>query len=192
MCTEGRNEPLDAASRFIEGGIKAVLGHGQRAGVFLVVGCFIDAIPAMIIFGNLMLPLAQRVHMHHVHFAIIGVVSLAFGLVTPPYGLCLLISWAIGQIKVVDCLRDVGILLIAMLLMLAFIRAGLRTYPERRWCREPSTAGLSSAILNSSKSHEAYSSAQPVGQRRVRLIASLLPDPIPAIPTILQSIRPRI
>jgi len=91
------------------------------AGVFLVVGCFIDAIPAMIIFGNLMLPLAERVHMHPVHFAIIGVVSLAFGLVTPPYGLCLLISCAIGQIQVVECIRDVGILLIAMLLMLAFV-----------------------------------------------------------------------
>jgi tripartite ATP-independent transporter DctM subunit len=91
------------------------------AGVFLVVGCFIDAIPAMIIFGNLMLPLAERVHMHPVHFAIIGVVSLAFGLVTPPYGLCLLISCAIGEIKVVDCIKDVAILLIAMLLMLALV-----------------------------------------------------------------------
>ena len=91
------------------------------AGVFLVVGCFIDAIPAMIIFGNLMLPLAERVHMHPVHFAIIGVVSLAFGLVTPPYGLCLLISCMIGQIKVTECIRDVGVLLIAMLAMLALV-----------------------------------------------------------------------
>jgi TRAP-type C4-dicarboxylate transport system permease large subunit len=91
------------------------------AGVFLVVGCFIDAIPAMIIFGNLMLPLAERVHMHPVHFAIIGVVSLAFGLVTPPYGLCLLISCTIGRITVAECIRDVGILLIAMLAMLAFV-----------------------------------------------------------------------
>lgn len=91
------------------------------AGVFLVVGCFIDAIPAMIIFGNLMLPLAERVHMHPVHFAIIGVVSLAFGLVTPPYGLCLLISCTIGRIKVVDCVRDVAILLVAMLAMLGFV-----------------------------------------------------------------------
>jgi len=61
------------------------------------------------------------VHMHPVHFAIIGVVSLAFGLVTPPYGLCLLISCTIGHIKVVDCIRDVAILLIAMLLMLGFV-----------------------------------------------------------------------
>jgi TRAP-type C4-dicarboxylate transport system permease large subunit len=56
-----------------------------------------------------------------VHFAIIGVVSLAFGLVTPPYGLCVLISCTIGRIKVVDCIRDVAVLLVAMLLMLAFV-----------------------------------------------------------------------
>ncbi len=34
MCTEGRNEPLDAASRFIEANIKAILerGRGLRSG----------------------------------------------------------------------------------------------------------------------------------------------------------------
>ena len=55
--------------------------------VFLVVGCFLDAIPAIIIVGTMLQPLAQSVHMHPVQFAIIGIVSLAFGLVTPPYGL---------------------------------------------------------------------------------------------------------
>jgi tripartite ATP-independent transporter DctM subunit len=91
------------------------------AGVFLVVGCFIDAIPAMIIFGGLMMPLAEHVHMHPIHFAIIGVVSLAFGLVTPPYGLCLLISCAIGEIEVKDCIKDVAIILVPMLGVLLFI-----------------------------------------------------------------------
>ena len=47
--------------------------------------------------------------------------ELAFGLVTPPYGLCLLISCTIGRITVAECIRDVGVLLIAMLVMLAFI-----------------------------------------------------------------------
>ena len=91
------------------------------AGVFLVVGCFIDAIPAMIIFGGLMQPLAENVHVHPVHFAIIGVVSLAFGLVTPPYGLCLLIACAIGKIEVKECIRDIAIILIPMLGVLLFI-----------------------------------------------------------------------
>ncbi|MBI3086826.1 MAG: TRAP transporter large permease [candidate division NC10 bacterium] len=89
--------------------------------IFLIVGCFIDAIPAMIIFGALLEPLANRVGMHPVHFAIIAVISLAFGLVTPPYGLCLLIDCSIAKIKVVDALKDVGIILIPMLLMLLFV-----------------------------------------------------------------------
>jgi len=67
------------------------------------------------------MPLAEHVHMHPVHFAIIGVVSLAFGLVTPPYGLCLLISCAIGEIEVADCIKDVAIILVPMLGVLLFI-----------------------------------------------------------------------
>ena len=45
-------------------------------------------------------------------------VSLAFGLVTPPYGLCLLIDCHIARIKVSQALRDVLIILGPMLLML--------------------------------------------------------------------------
>ena len=60
------------------------------AGSFLLIGMFIDAIPAIIILGTVLWPLAEVSNMHPIHFAIIGVISLAFGLVTPPYGLCLL------------------------------------------------------------------------------------------------------
>jgi len=42
-------------------------------------------------------------------------------LVTPPYGLCLLIAASIGQIKVVATLKDVGIILAAMLLVLLLV-----------------------------------------------------------------------
>ncbi len=88
---------------------------------FLFVGMFIDAIPAIIILGTVLFPVAQEVGMHPIHFAIIGVVSLAFGLVTPPYGLCLLIASAIGEIKMVEALRDVAVILGAMLAVLLFI-----------------------------------------------------------------------
>ena len=88
---------------------------------FLIIGCFIDAIPAIIIMGTILLPLAQNVGMHPIHFALIGVISLAFGLVTPPYGVCLLIAASIGQIKVVATLKDVGIILAAMMLVLLLV-----------------------------------------------------------------------
>ena len=91
------------------------------AGSFLFIGMFIDAIPAIIILGTVLLPLAQYAGIHDIHFAIIGVVSLAFGLVSPPYGLCLMISCAIGEIKIIDALRDVFLILIPMLLILLVI-----------------------------------------------------------------------
>src|SRR6266568_4048005 len=89
--------------------------------VFLVVGCFLDAIPAIIIFGTILQPLAQSVGMNPIHFAIIGIVSLAFGLVTPPYGLCLMISCAVAKVPIRFALKDTMIMLVPMLLMLAAI-----------------------------------------------------------------------
>jgi len=89
--------------------------------VFLVVGCFLDAIPAIIIVGTILQPLAQSVNMHPIHFAIIGIVSLAFGLVTPPYGLCLMISCAVAKVPLKFALKDTMIMLVPMLLMLAAI-----------------------------------------------------------------------
>ena len=91
------------------------------AAIFLFIGCFIDAVPAMIILAAILDPLARHVGMHPVHFAIIGVISLAFGLVTPPYGLCLLIACTIAKIKVVEALKDVMIILVPMLLVLLFV-----------------------------------------------------------------------
>ena len=86
---------------------------------FLVVGCFLDAIPAIIIVGTILEPLARSVHMDPVHFAMIGIVSLAFGLVTPPYGLCLMISCAIAKVRLMYVIKDVMIMLMPMLGVLA-------------------------------------------------------------------------
>ena len=85
------------------------------AAVFLIVGLFIDAIPAIIIMGSIMYPLAQAVGIHPIHFSIVGVVALAFGLVTPPYGMCLLIAARIGEMTIHHVLKDVFIFLIPML-----------------------------------------------------------------------------
>lgn len=88
---------------------------------FLLIGMFIDAIPAIIILGTVLFPVTQHVGMHPIHFAIIGVLSLAFGLVTPPYGLCLLIAASIGKIRLVDALRDVIVILMPMVVVLLII-----------------------------------------------------------------------
>ncbi len=93
------------------------------AAVFLVVGCFLDAIPAIIIVGTILQPLTVTVGMDPVHFAMIGIVSLAFGLVTPPYGLCLLIACSIGEVRLFDVIGTVMIMLIPMFAVLFLVIA---------------------------------------------------------------------
>ena len=66
-------------------------------------------------------PLAQSVGMHAIHFAIIGVISIAYGLVTPPYGLCLMTSCTVGGIKIKEAIRDTAILCIPMLGVLLIV-----------------------------------------------------------------------
>jgi len=91
------------------------------ASVFLVVGCFLDAIPAIIIVGSILQPLAIGVGIDPVHFAMIGIISLAFGLVTPPYGLCLMIACSVAGIRIGDALKDTCIMLLPMLGVLALV-----------------------------------------------------------------------
>lgn len=91
------------------------------AGCFLVVGCFLDAIPAIIIVGTVLEPLAKSVDLHPVHFAIISIVSLAFGLVTPPYGLCLMIACSVAGVRLRYALKDTMIMLVPMMVVLVAV-----------------------------------------------------------------------
>jgi tripartite ATP-independent transporter DctM subunit len=89
--------------------------------VFLVVGCFLDAIPAIIIVGTILQPLAAGSGLDPVQFAMIGIVSLAFGLVTPPYGLCLMIACSVAGMRMIDALKDTLLMLIPMLGVLVLV-----------------------------------------------------------------------
>lgn len=89
--------------------------------LFLFFGLFIDAIPTIIILGTVLLPVAIQADISPIVFAMIGIISLAFGLVTPPYGLCLLISASIGGMNVVSVLKQVIIILLPMLAILLLI-----------------------------------------------------------------------
>ena len=48
-------------------------------------------------------------------------IALAFGLVTTPYGLCLMIACAVAKVRLVDVLKDAVIMLMPMLAVLAAI-----------------------------------------------------------------------
>ncbi|MFT9495077.1 TRAP transporter large permease [Anaerosolibacter sp.] len=67
---------------------------------FLFVGTFMDAIPAMILFVPVLLPVALTLGISPVVLGLVTVITLAIGLVTPPYGLCLLIASTIGKLSI--------------------------------------------------------------------------------------------
>jgi C4-dicarboxylate transporter, DctM subunit len=60
--------------------------------LFIIVGDFIDAIPAIIIFMPIILELTANTDIKPVHMGVVIIVTLAFGLITPPYGLALLMA----------------------------------------------------------------------------------------------------
>ena len=89
--------------------------------VFLVAGTFLDSIPAIVICAPILEPLAKLAGMDMIHFAMISIVALAFGLVTPPYGLTLSVACSVAGMRMKDALKDTGIMLIPMLGVLALL-----------------------------------------------------------------------
>ena len=59
---------------------------------FLILGCFLDTVPAIIMFLPIVQALGNSVDIHPVQMGVIVVLTGALGLVTPPYGVCLLVA----------------------------------------------------------------------------------------------------
>ena len=60
--------------------------------VFLILGCFLDTIPAIIMFLPIVQTLGDAAGIHPVQMGVVVVLTGALGLVTPPYGVCLLVA----------------------------------------------------------------------------------------------------
>src|SRR2546429_2822007 len=60
--------------------------------LFVIVGDFIDAVPAIIIFMPIILKLTQVGNINALHMGVVIITTLVFGLITPPYGLSLLVA----------------------------------------------------------------------------------------------------
>lgn len=72
---------------------------------FMFIGTFMDAVPAMILFVPIILPSAIQLGISPIILGLIVVVTLALGLVTPPYGLCLLLASSISGTTIEDAFK---------------------------------------------------------------------------------------
>jgi hypothetical protein len=60
--------------------------------LFVIVGDFIDAVPAIIFFMPIITKLTKVGDINPVHMGVVIITTLVFGLITPPYGLSLLVA----------------------------------------------------------------------------------------------------
>lgn len=89
--------------------------------LFTILGMFMDATPAICIFVPIVIPAGLAMGMHSVHLGMIICLVLAFGLVTPPYGLCLLLACQIAKIAPQKVFRDLAFMLLAVAVTLLII-----------------------------------------------------------------------
>ena len=89
--------------------------------LFVTLGSVLEGIPAMVLFGPLLFPIAHQFHVHEVHYAIIAIIAMGIGLFAPPLGVGYYGACAIGKcspdeaaVRVVPYLGAVLIGLIAI------------------------------------------------------------------------------
>jgi tripartite ATP-independent transporter DctM subunit len=90
--------------------------------VNVLLGTFMDAIPAILIFVPIVHPLAVDVGIHPVHLGVVVVMTQAFGLLTPPLGMCAMTACAVAGVPLT---RIQGLLHLMMLpiLLICFLCA---------------------------------------------------------------------
>src|SRR5262249_12093657 len=69
------------------------------------IGDFIEPVPTIIIFMPLVFALTQSADINPVHMGVVLIATLAFGLITPPYGLVLLMASKFVGVRFSQALR---------------------------------------------------------------------------------------
>jgi len=86
--------------------------------LFLVVGCFMETLAAIIILTPILLPVVLKVGVDPVHFGILMIVNLAIGMVTPPMGINLFVGSRVGNAQLEGVIRGATPFLLSMIVVL--------------------------------------------------------------------------
>jgi tripartite ATP-independent transporter DctM subunit len=101
--------------------------HGFLLGsivLFIVLGSVLEGIPAMVLFGPLLFPVAKQLGVHEVHYAMVVILAMGIGLFAPPFGLGYYAACSIGQVDPNAGLKRIWSYLAALvvgLLVVAFV-----------------------------------------------------------------------
>ena len=89
--------------------------------ILLIVGCFMDPTPAVLIFTPIFLPIVQTWGMHPVHFGLMMVMNLCVGTLTPPVGAILFAGCRTHGVKIEQIIKMLlpffAVIFVALLLI---------------------------------------------------------------------------
>jgi tripartite ATP-independent transporter DctM subunit len=90
---------------------------------FIILGSVLEGLPAIVLFGPLLFPVARAVGVNEVHYAMVVILAMGIGLFAPPFGIGFFSACAIGRTNPDDSLWRIwpyiGALVISLLIIAA-------------------------------------------------------------------------
>jgi len=96
LTQSGFSQDLAAAMGGVPGGRIGFLLVSVVA--FVVLGSLLEGIPAIVLFGPLLFPIARQFGVNEIHYSMIVVLAMGLGIFAPPFGLCYYAACIIGDV----------------------------------------------------------------------------------------------
>ena len=90
---------------------------------FVVLGSVLEGIPAIVLFGPLLFPIARQLGIHDVHYAMVVVLSMGLGLFAPPLGVGYYAACAIGRVPPDEGIRPIVGYMVALFIGTVIVAA---------------------------------------------------------------------
>jgi tripartite ATP-independent transporter DctM subunit len=90
---------------------------------FIILGSVLEGIPAIVLFGPLLFPIARQIGIHEVHYSMVVILAMGIGLFAPPFSVGYYAACAISRIHPDEGMRPILGYLLALILGLAIVAA---------------------------------------------------------------------
>jgi tripartite ATP-independent transporter DctM subunit len=114
LTQSGFSASLAAFMTGLPGGVPMFLAVTIVA--FVILGSVLEGIPAIVLFGPLLFPIAKQVGVHEVHYAMVVILAMGIGLFAPPFGVGYYAACAISRIHPDEGMRPIIGYMIALLI----------------------------------------------------------------------------
>ena len=121
LTQSGFSRSLATAMTGLPGGSISFIAISILA--FIILGSVLEGIPAIVLFGPLLFPIARAVGVHEVHYAMIVVLAMGIGLFAPPFGVGYYAACAISRIRPDEGMKPIVGYMIALLVGLIIVAA---------------------------------------------------------------------